>query len=435
MKLMKKEILEQLYPGEKALLKYQDLQRKKYRLMVMIIIAGIVAAFCAHLSSRMQSRLAEGTHLYRNEWGEGSYSVALHAITDSGDEVYDYEVRERILSKEELALLKEQITVLLPEVILGNNESLAAVSRDLNLVTKIRGYPFAISWQSSDMAKIGTDGKINTDSLIKKLPAEGEEIVLTAEFLYEKERWEQEITIKLLPEALSSEERFLSEVRDAILENDKLYENSHEISLPEKIGDENAIWEEYRKDNSFLLLILGVLGAVSVPYFMDRELERKRKHREDELEKSYSEFVSKLQLYMGAGLTMKKALLKIGGDYQKEKSRTGKMNFLYEEILIADNQLLNGRTEESVYREWGKRCGDMRYRKLGFLLTSNLSQGNDKILSILSEETDMALEERKNKIRKQGEEAGTKLLFPMMMQLIVVMFLILLPIFSGFGKM
>lgn len=431
MKLMKKEILKQLYPGENTLLKYRDFQRKKYRLMMIIVLAGIVAAFCMHLSSRMQSRLAEGTHLYRNEWGEGSYSVTLRAITDSGEESYDYEVKERILTKEELDLLKDQITVLLPEMILGNNESLMAVSRDLNLITGISGCPFSISWQSSDLTKVRTDGKVMTDSL----PEDGEEIILTAEFLYEGERWKQEITVKLLPEVFTPKEQFFSNVRDAILENDKLYERSHEVFLPEKIGEEDVVWKEYRKDHSFLLLVLGILGAMSVPYFMDRELEEKRKLRGDELARSYSEFVSKLQLYMGAGLTTKRVFLKTGKDYQAEKGRTGKKKFIYEEILIADYQLLNGKPEDAVYREWGKRCGNMRYRKLGSLLAAYLNQGNDKILSLLSEETDMALEERKNRIRKQGEEAGTKLLLPMMMQLIVVMFLILLPAFSGFGNM
>ena len=52
---------------------------------------------------------------------------------------------------------------------------------------------------------------------------------------------------------------------------------------------------------------------------------------------------------------------------------------------------------------------------------------------MLSEEADAALEERRNLARKRGEEAGTKLLFPMMLMLVVVMFLILLPAFFGFA--
>jgi hypothetical protein len=54
---------------------------------------------------------------------------------------------------------------------------------------------------------------------------------------------------------------------------------------------------------------------------------------------------------------------------------------------------------------------------------------------MLAQEADMALEERLSRARRLGEEAGTKLLFPMMLMLVVVMVLILLPAISGFGTL
>ena len=69
----------------------------------------------------------------------------------------------------------------------------------------------------------------------------------------------------------------------------------------------------------------------------------------------------------------------------------------------------------------------------GFLLAAQLRQGNDRMLALLSEEADLALLERRRSARRKGEEAGTKLLFPMLIMLIVVMFLILLPALNGFG--
>lgn len=101
--------------------------------------------------------------------------------------------------------------------------------------------------------------------------------------------------------------------------------------------------------------------------------------------------------------------------------------------MISGYQLLNGKAEDRVYREWGDRCDEMHYRKLGFLLSVHLKQGNEKILTLLSEETEEALEERRKWARKQGEEAGVKMLLPMTVMLLVVMFLILFPAFAGFG--
>jgi hypothetical protein len=138
---------------------------------------------------------------------------------------------------------------------------------------------------------------------------------------------------------------------------------------------------------------------------------------------------------MGAGLTLRNAFMRIGGEYVEEKEKTGKRKFLYEEILIACYQLRNGRAEDEVLREWGKRCGVSKYRKLSFLLISHFKQGNDRLLLMLTQEVDMALEERLSRARRLGEEAGTKLLFPMMLMLVVVMVLILLPAISGFGTL
>ena len=76
----------------------------------------------------------------------------------------------------------------------------------------------------------------------------------------------------------------------------------------------------------------------------------------------------------------------------------------------------------------------MRYRRLGFLLSVHLKQGNEQLLALLSQEADSAQEDRRSMARKAGEEAGTKLLLPMMLMLVVVMFLVLLPACMDFGS-
>ena len=94
----------------------------------------------------------------------------------------------------------------------------------------------------------------------------------------------------------------------------------------------------------------------------------------------------------------------------------------------------NGVTEEQVYQEFGRRCKRMQYRRLGFLLSVHLKQGNSRLLAILSQEADSAQEDERNLARKAGEEAGTKLLLPMMLMLLVIMFLILAPAYMDFGS-
>lgn len=181
------------------------------------------------------------------------------------------------------------------------------------------------------------------------------------------------------------------------------------------------------------LLFLGAAGSALAAFGMDADLKRRDKKRREEISFCYSGFVSRLCLYMGAGLTAKNAFLKIGEDYRKEKGKSRKQCYLYEEVLVCGYQFLNGGGEDRVYHEWGKRCDEVNCRKLGFLLSAHVRQGNERMLSMLSEEMNRALEEKKSRAKKQGEEAGTKLLFPMVLMLIEVMFLILLPALAGFG--
>lgn len=423
------KILKELYPGEAPGRRYKEYRRKKIIIMSIIMIIGIGATVCVHFCSRNKNRLVEGPRLPRNEWGEGNYTVVLRGTTNTEEGETCYEVKERSFRKEELENLKTALLKELPELIAGENESLTAVNKNLNLISEAEGYPFSLVWQSSDYERIRTDGKVNTANL----PQEGIETVLSVTGIYEDEKWEDEIRVRLIPAVLSPREQYLAAMEEELRKNDLLYLESNEIILPEKIEGEEVVWEEKENNNSILLLPLSVIGAVAASLFMDRDLKKRREKRSRELIRSYPEFVSRLQLYVGAGLNVKNSFLRIGKEYRLERAKTGKKCFLYEEILICNYGFLNGRPENEMYLEWGKRCGEMKYRKLSFLLISHLRQGNEKILSLLSQETDLAMEERRNTARKRGEEAGTKLLFPMIMMLVVVMFLILLPAFSGFG--
>ena len=65
-------------------------------------------------------------------------------------------------------------------------------------------------------------------------------------------------------------------------------------------------------------------------------------------------------------------------------------------------------------------------------MVQNVKKGNSVLLERLKEETQLAILERKNKIKTAAEEAGTKLLVPMMLMLAVVMILIMVPALNSF---
>ena len=82
---------------------------------------------------------------------------------------------------------------------------------------------------------------------------------------------------------------------------------------------------------------------------------------------------------------------------------------------------------------WAARTGRQDCARLSAMLVQNLKKGNAALLSRLKEEGDKALQEDLNLRRKKGEEAGTRLLVPMIMMMAIVMVLVMVPAFQSFG--
>jgi hypothetical protein len=78
------------------------------------------------------------------------------------------------------------------------------------------------------------------------------------------------------------------------------------------------------------------------------------------------------------------------------------------------------------------RCASQQYTRLSTLLSQNLRKGNSSLLDVLNEEATKAFNERMDAARKLGEEAGTKLLLPMILMLVIVMVIIMIPAYMAF---
>lgn len=70
--------------------------------------------------------------------------------------------------------------------------------------------------------------------------------------------------------------------------------------------------------------------------------------------------------------------------------------------------------------------------KFGSLLSQNLKKGSRGLVELLEQEAENGMEERKSLARKLGEEAGTKLLLPMLLMLILVIVILMVPAILSF---
>lgn len=425
-----KNILLRLRPYENKEQMFLLYQKKKKRWMIGLIVVGIVSALYVHGGSQKEKRLLDGNLLVRNVWDAGNYQVDLNVKTKEWDHSFSYLVKEKAYTREEAEQLYRKFAGELPSLICGGNQTLQEVTEDLKLANAYKDYPFTVSWSSMDQDRVSSRGKVNR----KGLEDEGQWVTLHALVREADAGLEQELTLKvfLAPEKLSEEELFFRRVEESVISMDEVSARQEIFTLPVSVEGKELAWRETKRDRSIVILLLFGAASLFVGRAMDHDLQKADRKRLKELQKEYPEFAGRLRLYLCAGMTARIAFGRVAQDYAE---RTGKKKrlFLESEMKIACNQLSNGLPEAQVYQEWGARCGEMRYRRLGFLLSVQLKQGNDRLLQLLEQEADVAREDQRNQARKEGEEAGTKLLFPMILILIMVMLLVLLPAYVDFG--
>lgn len=415
-----------LRPAASVETQVEEYYRAQYGVILTVVFAGVVICICAWLGAQGSRRLQEGGYIARNSYMEGDVPIELLAqIEGEEEESFQYIVEERRYTEEEAeALYREAVETLL-EVIRGSNDSLEDVRAELNLVTRLAGYPFTLSWESSSYGLVDTDGTVDNADL-----KEGVIVTLTARFQYEEWTWEHQLYVQVNPVVYTHREKLRYQLEELLHMQEERTGNTEVMILPDSVESKPVRWKEIVEDDSGYLLLLILLAAGVLYWGRGREVDRQLERRRKELLLDYPEIVNKLTLYMGAGMTIRNAFAKMGEDYRKQQKE--RPRYVYEEILITCYELQCGHSEREAYDHFGKRCQVQSYMKLGTLLSQNIRKGSNDLLYMLRQEADNAFAERKNLAKKLGEEAGTKLLLPMMIMLCIVMVIIMIPAYFSF---
>ena len=101
-------------------------------------------------------------------------------------------------------------------------------------------------------------------------------------------------------------------------------------------------------------------------------------------------------------------------------------------MTLTWREIQNGFSEVDAIVRFGNRIKLAPYLKLSSLLSQNIRKGSRGLMELLKKEGKMAYEERKELVKQQAEEAGTKLLIPMMIMFAIVLVIILVPAFLTF---
>lgn len=390
---------------------------------VWVIVLGIGIAIISLLLP-MGGHVDGENRIQRNEYGEGDIEVSLVADSSYGESEIIYNIPERIYTKEEIEGMLPEFIENLENEARGENASMEQISMDMNLTEEIKGYPFIVTWYADSYEYIGTDGKI------KEGIEEATPVVLTAEIEYEDYSYQHNFSVVLVPESLSSSEYWLKTLVEALENAQESSRQEKFLSLPKEINGEDVKWKEKHANPG--VKIAGLCGMVGVLLCFADLIEKKEqdKKRKQEIQREYPEFAMKCAMLIGSGMTLRQAFERIAKSYISSKNYT---KALYEEVLIGVRELQSGVSERLVYEGFGRRCGIRETERFGNLMSRNLRKGSDGLKDALREEAIEAMEMHKETIRRQGETAGTKLLFPMLILLLIVMVMIMVPAFSTFS--
>lgn len=152
----------------------------------------------------------------------------------------------------------------------------------------------------------------------------------------------------------------------------------------------------------------------------DAKLVSKVKKRRLEIQLEFPDFVNKLTLLLNAGLTMSKAWEKISADNRKQGA-------LYIEVEKTVSQIKTGISESEAFGEFAKRLKTPEISRLMSSIIQNTKRGGNDLVLSLKLQSNECWEMRKNAVKRLGEEASTRLLFPMMIMFFAIIIIVVTP--------
>ena len=353
----------------------------------------------------------------------GTYTVTVHA---------------RRLTRPEAEKLAERILKQFPDCLLGENTGVGNIRFPLKMPEEAELSPFVPDWESSRYAVLDTDGSIFNSEYTEE---QAEQVDLTVHLTYGDWRFDKKMSFTVRAPVRDEETMIRGEIQNTLKEAEKESAAENTFVLPSEADGIALTWEEKTEDVSPGILIMGILVCMCAWYIMDSRLHEQTIGRSRQLAIDYPRLISRIVLYLGAGMSVRNVFYTCASEYSQQRAAESKrmmgkkagVRYLYEEILLVCNELDSGIPEADAYMHFGRRCRSRQYTKLCSLLVQNLRRGNDTLLAILQEEAQSSFEERKNLARELGEEAGTKLLLPMMIMLGVTMLIIIVPAYFSFS--
>ncbi len=402
-------------------------KNKKDAAKVMVLSGCLGFVICMTQSSR---QMVQDGKLQRNEVGGSTKSQELQLDAEGILEDYSYlvEVQAQRMQGEALEQLFDDAVKEAENVFLGENLSLDCINRDVVLPKKLQDGQIRAKWEFDSKNAINADGELKD-----QIAEDGELVMVSLTMHYDEQAREHTFGCYVYPKKQKPVEQLFTDLKEYFEQEQEESKNSEYLRLPAQLSGRQLKWSQKEDHTYQIILMLGFAAAAAVYIQEAMREQRKEQARKEQLLKQYPDMVSKISLLLGAGMTLSSAWERIVLNYQHRlEQKHGETQEVYEQMMVAYREMQDGIGELKVYERFGDRCGTPQYRKFSMLVVQNLRKGSSGLRQSLEKEVSDAFALRKNLAKKAGEEAGTKILIPMMLMLCIVMVIILVPAFLTF---
>lgn len=392
-----------------------------------VLAAGVLLLASGFTGGMTGSR--EISQLKRPGYGEGIQEEKLQVEwknTEGGKqkEEVTVEVSEKQFSREEITEIFSKIRGVIEKEMLGENLSVNRIEHPLSLMEKLADWPVSIRWFSDRPEILDWEGCVGDG-----IAQEGERVILTATIELQEEETTESWELLVFPEVRDEKKQVEEMVEKA---NADPADGSEWMQLPAAVNGERLIWKKAGEGASYGAALLALALPTMVLLHRQQQEKERKKREQQQMQQDYPEIVTKLQLLLSTGMNLRKSVERIADDYIAYM-RGEEVRAAYEILVEICREMERGLGEKEAYEALGERWGMLCYRTLAALLVQCLQKGSSGVEQVLEKEAGQARRLRRQQAQILGEQASTRLLFPMILMLLVVFVILLVPAWLTFA--
>lgn len=175
----------------------------------------------------------------------------------------------------------------------------------------------------------------------------------------------------------------------------------------------------YMFNGDVLLLLVGVCMMIAIPFLLIKDLARKVERRRRLIVMELPLFLNKLILLVNAGETVNQAIMRSIKHIEEQSNHP-----FYMELSLVLKQLNNNYSFQQAMEELSRRCAVQEVSLFTNTIVLNYRRGGSELVAALRGLAHQLWMTRKNLAKTLGEEASSKLVFPLVIIFVIVIVIV-----------